>query len=433
VSYLSKDLLLHAEATISDELPAGTVLCNGQYTVEEFLNSGGFGMTYLARDSLDRKVVLKECFPDAICRRSGERVILRSGDFEEDFARAVDLFQKEARALARLQHPNIVGVHQIFQANGTAYMALDYVNGVDLADLMESHPDYLAPSVVKSLLISLLKALTYVHENGILHRDISPDNILLDTNGTPVLIDFGAARQNATKASRVLSRVQTVKDGYSPQEFYFAGTTQSPSSDLYALAATIYHLITGAAPPNSSLRMAAMVENRTDPYQKLSGRFIAYEDGFIASIDKCLNLFAKDRIQSAQEWLRAIGPRKPGALPDFAPPPVDPEIDKKISELVACNHQALEEDRARRKETPETEKARLSAEEERLAAERAYWAILNEDSSEAATCFAVGVHCECESGAETGTHTRQGRSSFWRNPVRHLFGRGRDAAAQTND
>ncbi len=371
-----------ASVHFGDGLPPGTDLCNGQYHVEQYINSGGFGITYLARDSLGRKVVIKECYPNAICCRAGEAVRLRSQNYDIDFTRAVELFQKEARALAQLQHHNIVGVHQIFEANGTAYMALDFVEGMDLFDLMDTNPGALDPAAIQELAVVLLQALSYVHQNGILHRDISPDNILLDTAGTPVLIDFGAARQSATQASRVLSRVHTVKDGYSPQEFYIAGSPQSPSSDLYALAATFVHLITGYPPPNSSLRLAAVAEQKTDPYQPLAGRFPAYDPRLLGSIDRCLSLFAKDRLQSAQQWLEVLTGRSQATA---TATPVDPEIDLKIAELVASNHLAIAEDAENGSDRPayirrkDREMEKLEAQR---AAEREYWAILNEDPAQ---------------------------------------------------
>ena len=382
MTYQSEMSLCDATPHIGDGLSPGTELCNGQYRIEKYINSGGFGITYLASDSLGRQVVIKECFPNAICCRAGEAVRLRSRSYDVDFSRAVELFQKEARALAQLQHPNIVGVHQIFVANGTAYMALDFVEGTDLFDLLERDPGAFAPEAMSELAMLLLRALSYVHRNGILHRDISPDNILLDANGLPVLIDFGAARQSATQASRILSRVHTVKDGYSPQEFYISGSEQSPSSDLYALAATFVHLITGHPPPNSSLRLAAVAEQRPDPYQPLSGRFPAYDPRLLASIDQCLNLFAKDRLKTAEDWLGVLSGMP--SVPAHAAQ-VDPDIELKIAELVASNHQAIAEDAARggtaRRPTPR-EDAEAQKRAAKLAAEREYWAILNEDPAQ---------------------------------------------------
>ena len=369
------DVLDETEA-LGDGLPPGTTLCDGQYTIDKYLNSGGFGITYLARDSLDRRVVIKECFPNAICCRAGDDVRLRSQSFDMDFGRAVELFQKEARALAQLQHPNIVGVHQIFLSNGTAYMALDFVEGTDLFELLIHKPEVLRPAAVQELSVLLLRALSYVHKNGILHRDISPDNILLDMTGAPVLIDFGAARQSATQASRILSRVHTVKDGYSPHEFYIAGSAQSPSSDLYALAATFVHLIEGHPPPNSSLRLAAVAEQKPDPYVPIRGRFPDYDDTFLASVDTCMSLFAKDRLQNADAWLAVItGDAQTGIDSD-----AQGDIERIVAELVETTQDIVQASAGSKE--PVEEDQEDPAEVARREAEREYWAILSEDPSD---------------------------------------------------
>src|SRR6056297_2782327 len=289
-----------------DELKPGTKLMHGQYTIENFLNAGGFGITYLARDSLDRKVVIKECFPGAFCRRSRYIVQARSRAHQNELKSIVRLFVQEARSLAKLDHPNIVGVHQVFEDNETAYMALDFVEGRDLLDTIEDPNHGLTPAQIKIILKEVLGAVGFIHDQGILHRDISPDNILINKEFHPVLIDFGAAREEATKQSRVLSALRVVKDGYSPQEFYIAGSDQSPSSDLYALAASFYHLVTGDVPPNSQARLAAIASGEADPYVPMIGRFPDYDDDFLAAMDKALAVLPKDRVQSAKDWLRMI-------------------------------------------------------------------------------------------------------------------------------
>ncbi|MEM8536921.1 MAG: protein kinase [Pseudomonadota bacterium] len=289
-----------------DELKPGTKLMHGQYTIENFLNAGGFGITYLARDSLDRKVVIKECFPGAFCRRSRYVVQARSRAHQNELKSIVRLFVQEARSLAKLDHPNIVGVHQVFEDNDTAYMALDFVEGRDLLDIIEDPNDSLMAAQVKTILKEILGAVGFIHDQGILHRDISPDNILINKDYHPVLIDFGAAREEATKQSRVLSALRVVKDGYSPQEFYIAGSEQSPSSDLYALAASFHHLIAGDVPPNSQARLAAIASGDADPYVPLAGRFSDYDDAFLGALDKALAVLPKDRVQSAKEWIEMM-------------------------------------------------------------------------------------------------------------------------------
>jgi serine/threonine protein kinase len=132
----------------ADDLKPGSQLLGGQYTILGFLNSGGFGITYLAKDSLERTVVIKECFPNTLCRRSSTIVRARSRKFGGDFRTFVQSFMEEARSLARLVHPNIVGVHQVFEDNDTAYMAIDFIDGKDLQDILESTDQAFTPAEI---------------------------------------------------------------------------------------------------------------------------------------------------------------------------------------------------------------------------------------------------------------------------------------------
>ncbi len=290
-----------------DELKPGTKLFHGQFTIDRFLNSGGFGITYLARDSLERPVVIKECFPGSFCRRSTTIVRARSRAHQHEFRSIVRLFVQEARSLSKLIHPNIVGVHQVFEDNDTAYMAIDFVDGKDMLALIEDDGVEFTPDQVVSYLTKLLGAVDFIHRSGVLHRDISPDNILVNNEGEPILIDFGAAREEASKTSRALSALRVVKDGYSPQEFYISGSLQSDSSDLYALAASFYHVITGFPPPNSQARLAAIADDSAvDPYIPLAGRHEGYPPNFLEAIDRAMNVLPRDRIKSARAWLDMI-------------------------------------------------------------------------------------------------------------------------------
>ena len=318
-----------------DELPPGTKLLKGQYTITSYLNSGGFGITYLAKDSLDRNVVIKECFPSSFCRRSKAMVSARSRAHSAELRSVVQLFVKEARSLAKIVHPNIVAVHQVFEDNGTAYMAIDYVDGLDLQQIIDGQGTGLAPEQIVWITEKLLDAVGFIHDNDMLHRDISPDNVLVAKDGTPILIDFGAAREQASQKSRAMSALRVVKDGYSPQEFYIAGSEQGPWSDLYALGATLYHLISGEAPVNGQ------AEDRPDPYLPLDGRFAGYPAGFLRAIDVAMNTLPKQRMQSAREWLMmfARGAGAPAAAPAAAPKasgsaaPLDP-IEAAVHEMV---------------------------------------------------------------------------------------------------
>ncbi|MEM9709585.1 MAG: protein kinase [Pseudomonadota bacterium] len=330
----------------ADELKPGTELLHGQYAIESFLNAGGFGVTYLAKDSLKRTVVIKECFPAAMVRRTPSRVRARAGSSQEEFDSIVKLFEAEALRLSKLQHPNIVGIHQVFQDNGTAYMALDFVRGKDMLDVIEEGLDALPPYEVKRILVKVLDAITYIHANDVLHRDISPDNILLASGNEPVLIDFGAAREEATRKTRALSAIHVVKDGYSPNEFYLAGNQQNASSDLYSLAATFFHVITGDAPPNSQTRVAAIAAGRQDPYEPLQKRIEGYDEHFLKAIDTALNVFPKDRIQTAQEWLEQIDTekRKQAAMKRAHD---DQDMELSIQRIVAETNLAVMAERAK--------------------------------------------------------------------------------------
>jgi tRNA A-37 threonylcarbamoyl transferase component Bud32 len=298
-----------------DELQPGTKLLKGQYTITRFINSGGFGITYLAKDSLDRNVVIKECFPSSFCRRSKALVAARSRAHTAELRSVVQLFVREARNLSKIVHPNIVAVHQVFEDNGTAYMAIDFIDGLDLQQIIDGQGRQPSPPEVVSMTEKLLHAVGFIHDNDMLHRDISPDNVLIDKNGEPVLIDFGAAREQASQKSRAMSALRVVKDGYSPQEFYIAGSEQGPWSDLYALGATLYHLICGEAPVNGQARLAALAEDRPDPFVPLAGRIPGYPPGFLEAIDRALATLPKQRVQSAREWLlmfhRSVPPGPP--------------------------------------------------------------------------------------------------------------------------
>lgn len=314
-------------------LPTGLELLGGKFRIESQIGAGGFGITYLAQDTfLERAVVVKECFPESICMRFGNRVTVNAPSHETQFRKIVEMFMREARSLARLRHPNIVSVHQAFEENGTAYMVLDLFEGRDLLDVIEDDTDGLHPDQVRDILVKVLDAIDLVHSNDLLHRDISPDNILLDKWGNPALIDFGAAREDASQKTAAVSTMLVVKDGYSPHEFYVSGGIQGPCSDLYALAATMYHLIAGEAPPVSQTRVAALADHRPDPYQPLAGHFPQYEPTFLQAIDQAMSVPPKDRIQSAKEWLTMIATESKKVKKVKIPE--NKSLTKTISELI---------------------------------------------------------------------------------------------------
>lgn len=330
--------------TVADTLPRGARLLHGQYLVEQHLVGGGFGLTYLARDSLDRQVVIKECYPSAFCCRAGREVRPRSEAFHAQYESVVQNFINEARRLAKLEHPGIVHVHQVFEENNTAYMAMDFVDGLDLLTIREEDAGRLTRDVLERALRDTLEALAYVHDFDILHRDISPDNLLLTEEGKLTLIDFGAAREGYCRKTRALSAVLSVKDGYSPHEFYLKDIAQTPASDLYSVAATFYHLITGSAPPDSQKRLAALASDCDDPYQPLALGPWDASHNMLVCIDRALSVPQKDRIQSVAEWLELMDNdellpvskehAETGQVPTWQVRELDPALFDAITSLV---------------------------------------------------------------------------------------------------
>lgn len=356
-------------------LPEGTSLLGGQYRIKSYLSSGGFGITYLAQDSLERNVVIKECFPEALCSRRNKTVVARSHKCTNEFYELVKMFVREARSLSRLDHPNIVGVHQIFEDNETAYMALDYVEGTNLLALIDDPKTRFTPAQVVELTRTLLDAISAVHDADMLHRDISPDNILLDRDGNPILIDFGAAREEAKKKSRAVSALLVVKDGYSPQEFYISGGMQGPSSDLYSLAATLYHVITGRIPPNSQVRLSALAGHKPDPYIPLTRHTVGYQPAFLRAIDLTLNVFPNDRPQTARDWLSLIDGTFTGSVTSLS------DLQEVISDLVTEVAKNIDQDSKEELEE-ETEIQALPVQEKPIEPEKDRWWPLTEPIEE---------------------------------------------------
>lgn len=332
-----------AQTDFGDELLPGTTLFHDTYRITRFINSGGFGITYLAQDSLGREVVIKECFSSTFCRRAQTRVRARSQGTREHMSKIVKSFLNEAQSLARLKHPNIVGVHQVFEDNDTAYMVLDYIRGHDLLEIIDENRAVLSEGQIVRLAAKLVAAVAYIHDNGLLHCDISPDNIFVTPAGEPILIDFGAARRTAAGAAEKYSGLSVVKDGYSPHEMYTAGGHTGPWSDIYAVAASLYHAISGAPPVNCQARLAALAEKRADPLKALAGSVDGYPKGFLETIDRAMAVMPSARFQSAADWLKTLpqpetrserkvvlvrrvvpGPVETASPLQVAPPPVAP-------------------------------------------------------------------------------------------------------------
>ncbi|MFM8353347.1 MAG: serine/threonine-protein kinase, partial [Gammaproteobacteria bacterium] len=220
-----------------------------QYTIERVLGSGGFGITYLATDSkLGLEVAIKEFLPaEYAIREAGSATVRARTGRDGDVAFGLRRFLDEGRALARFNHPNIVRVLSFIEANGTAYLVMEFVAGRTLADYLRSSSEALTEAQVLGIAVPILRGLSVVHAGGFLHRDIKPGNIYLRRDGEPLLIDFGAARQALGEHSRSVTGI--VSAGYAPPEQYSSdGKKQGAWTDLYGLGATLYRCISGEDP-----------------------------------------------------------------------------------------------------------------------------------------------------------------------------------------
>jgi len=208
------------ENAFPDALPAESRL--HWYVLERVLGQGGFGITYLARDTnLDQRVAIKEYLPvEVATRRSDGTVRARTVEQDERYCGGLERFIREARTLARFDHPNIVRVHSVFEFNGTAYMVMRFEEGETLAALLERR-HVLSEGELLRVLMPIVEGLELVHKAGFIHRDIKPDNILIRPDGSSVLLDFGSARQ-ASGQSRTVTIL--VAPGYAPFEQYYSGT-----------------------------------------------------------------------------------------------------------------------------------------------------------------------------------------------------------------
>ena len=238
-------------------LPPRTILA-GKYVLGRVLGQGGFGITYLAWDiNLKVKLAIKEYLPQSLVTRvPGERdVITYKESLSEQFDYGLDKFLQEARTLAQfIDHSHIVSVRDFFKESNTAYLVMNYLEGKTLKDHLEQKIASLSYNQVQQLFLPLLDALDDIHRAGILHRDISPDNIFLRSDGKLVLIDFGAARQAIDQKGQGISVI--VKPGFTPEEQCRREGNQGPWTDIYALAATMYWVISGQKPPESLDRLA---------------------------------------------------------------------------------------------------------------------------------------------------------------------------------
>lgn len=333
---------LEAPVKRGHTLPPGTRIHD--YRIDRVLGEGGFGIVYLATDVvLERQVAIKEYLPSSMAARDGQSltVKVKSSDHAETFAIGLRSFVNEAKLLARFDHPALLKVHQFWEQNGTAYMAMPYYQGQTLKEALAKLGRLPTESEVRAWLMPLLDALEALHNEHCYHRDIAPDNILLTGHG-PLLLDFGAARRVIGDLTHALTAM--LKPGFAPIEQYgdMPGVTQGPWTDIFALASVLYAAISGHR------TIPAVERLLNDPLQPLAtvaaGRC---GHAFLAAIDAALAVHPKNRPQSIAEFralltaddtpvLDLAETEAPGdetvLLPDFdptqpgpdAPPPTAP-------------------------------------------------------------------------------------------------------------
>ena len=295
-------------------LPPGHVL--NEYRIESTLGIGGFGLTYLATDgNLNLRVALKEYLPGDLANRGDDSSVQpKSADTSETFNWGLDRFVDESRTLASFRHPNIVRVMRFFKANNTAYMVMEFVDGQALSDWARANRP-VTELALRNVLLPLLDGLEVVHKSGFLHRDIKPGNIFIRDDGSPVLLDFGSAR-NASIGSELTA---IVSPGYAPLEQYHSHGKQGPWSDIYALGGVLYWLVTGTRP----LEAAARVRNDPMPPVIQSADHSRYSADLLTAIDWMLTPAEDQRPQTVGE-IKAV--LKSGEPTTDLTNPIDPSL-----------------------------------------------------------------------------------------------------------
>lgn len=283
-------------------LPPGTVLDSGNYIIRSVLGTGGFAKTYLAADEkLNRLVALKEYFPAELADRDGLTVRSHSSAGHASFEAGLKRFEAEAKVLARIRDPNIVGVFRSFLEHGTCYIVLEYVEGDDLEDWLIKIARQPTQDEIDRIAVPLLSALERVHKAEIVHRDVTPKNIRLRSrDGSPVLIDFGAHRVITPGGRTSTMALRTI--GYAPIEAQSVDAKRlGPWTDIYGLAATLYRAISGERPIDS---MERVLVDSLVPAQSLATK--GYRKSFLAALDAGLRIHPDDRPKSIPDWRQAM-------------------------------------------------------------------------------------------------------------------------------
>ena len=283
----------------------GSLLSN-RYLIGKVLGFGGFGVTYLAWDHvLQQRVAIKEYLPSEFATRAAGKteVTVFSGNKAQQFADGMRKFVEEAKRLAKFQNePGIVRIYDSFEANNTAYIVMEFLDGETLDDYLKRVGKVSVEQAI-DMLSPVIKSLEAVHKAGVIHRDIAPDNIFLTHDGKVKLIDFGAARYATTSHSRSLTVI--IKPGYSPEEQYRSRGEQGPHTDVYALAAVLYRMITGETPPDA-LERRAYLENKKKDTLIPPSKYCKVSKNQENAILNALNIYAESRTSTAEDFLNDL-------------------------------------------------------------------------------------------------------------------------------
>ncbi len=273
------------------------------YEIKEVLGQGGFGITYLAYDpNLKTNVAIKEYLPIELAVRERDfSVHPVTEDRGKQYAWGLERFISEVQTLAKFKHPNLVRVLSVSEANNTAYMVMEYEEGQSLQEKLKGKRTLEEAELLK-ILIPILDGLEIVHKAGFIHRDIKPDNIFIREDGSPVLLDFGSARQALGEETKTLTNL--VSPGYAPFEQYFSkGNEQGEWTDIYGLGATLYRAITGVAPMDAADRSNVILKTSKDVIVSAveigKGK---YSERFLKAIDHAIQFRQEDRPQTIKEW-----------------------------------------------------------------------------------------------------------------------------------
>jgi serine/threonine protein kinase len=295
-----------SKAYSNKALPSGTII--REWRLEDVLGVGGFGIVYIGRGIYFGELdAIKEYFPSSIAERDAESTVVPIGsDVEEVHALGLKKFVEEAKLLWNLstptRHPNIVSVRSLFEIHGTAYMVMDFEDGVSLSRLLKEGRRFNERSLW-NIIKPVAEGLDRAHRVGVLHRDIKPPNILITDDNRPVLIDFGSARFEAAEATSTSVTFHTPP--YAALEQYVKTYPQGPWTDIYALAVVLYECVTGEKPPEVLERLhASLGEPLAD------GHWPGFSKRFLQAIDAGMTIKPSDRPQSIQEWLALFGKKE---------------------------------------------------------------------------------------------------------------------------